>query len=157
MQFLKEKKDGKISPTWREATISISKEGKDKLDCGSFRTTLICNTDYKLYMSILSRRVERVLPQLIHTDQIGFILQRQTHDNVRCLLYVLSHVREHKLQAWMRSVWMQKKVFDSISWRFLYKVLDRFMFHKEFIKGIIITCNNPTACFKNKWVLVRHY
>lgn len=29
-------KDGKIPPTWREATISvIPKEGKDRLECGS--------------------------------------------------------------------------------------------------------------------------
>lgn len=67
----------KIPPSWRGATILvIPKEGKDRLDCGSFRPISVRNTDYKLYTSILARRVERVLPQFIHTDQTGFISQR---------------------------------------------------------------------------------
>ena len=69
---------------WREATISvIPKEGKDRLDCGSFRPISVLNVDYKLYTSILARRAEAVLPMLIHTDQTGFISQRQTHDSIR--------------------------------------------------------------------------
>lgn len=63
-------KEGKTSPTWSVATSSIiPKEGKDRLDCGSFRPISVLNTDYKLYTSILARRVEEVLPYLVHTDQ----------------------------------------------------------------------------------------
>ena len=88
-------KEGKIPPSWREATISvIPKEGKDRLDCGSYRDRPISvlNTDYKLFTSILAKRVEKVLPQFIHTDQTGFISQRQTHDNIRRSLHILSHI-----------------------------------------------------------------
>lgn len=77
-------KEGKIPPSWKEATISvIPKEGKDRLECGSFRPISVLNMDYKLYTSILAKRVERILPQIIHANQTGFILQRQTHDNIR--------------------------------------------------------------------------
>lgn len=98
--FNKALKEGQIPPTWKEATISvILKEGKDRLQCGSLRPISILNIDYKLYTSILARRIEKVLPQLIHTDQTGFVPQRQTHDNIRRSLHVISHIQERKLQA----------------------------------------------------------
>lgn len=141
-------KEGKTPPTWREATISvIPKEGKDSLDCGSYRPISVLNIDYKLYTSILAKRVEEVLPHLIHTDQTGFISQRQTHDNIRRSLHVLSHIQKHKLQALMVSL-DAEKAFDSVSWKFLYKTLERFGFHKTFTKGIGTLYNNPTARIK---------
>ena len=69
-------KDGKIPPTWREATISvIPKEGKDRLECGSYRPISVLNTDCKLYTSILAKRLEKILPQIVNTDQTGFMAE----------------------------------------------------------------------------------
>lgn len=146
--FNKALKEGKIPPTWKEATITvIPKDGKDQLECGSFRPISILNIDYKLYTSILARRVEKVLPQLIHTDQTGFVPQRQTHDNIRRSLHVLSHIQEHKLQALLISL-DAEKAFDSVSWEFLYLVLEKFGFHKNFVNAINSLYNNPTARVK---------
>lgn len=73
-------KEKKIPPSWREALISlIRKEGKDKLECGSFRPISILNVDYKLFTSILARRIDKILPKLSHIDQTGFIKQRSLH------------------------------------------------------------------------------
>ena len=141
-------KNGKTPPSWKEATISvIPKEGKDSLDCGSYRPISILNIDYKIYTSILARRVEGVLFSLIGTDQTGFIPQRTTHDNIRRSLHILSHVQEHKLPAALVSLDCEK-AFDSVSWRFLFKVLKKMGFHEEFIKGINTLYNNSVARVK---------
>ena len=59
----------------------------------------------------------------------------------------MSHIQKHKLQALLVSL-DAEKAFDSVSWKFLYKTLERFGFHKRFIKGINTLYNNPTARIK---------
>lgn len=58
-----------IPISWNEAIISpIPKEGKNKLDCASYMPISVLNADYKLYTVILTRRIEHLLPELIHDD-----------------------------------------------------------------------------------------
>lgn len=124
-----------ILPPWREAIISvISKEGKDKSECGNYRPISVLNVDYKLFTSILARRLENILPDLINLDQTGFICQRQASDNIRRTLHVLSHVSNHKVEAALMSLDLEK-AFDSLRWNFLYKVLTKFRF-TEIIKTL---------------------
>uniref|UniRef100_A0A3Q3A4Q3 Reverse transcriptase domain-containing protein n=1 Tax=Kryptolebias marmoratus TaxID=37003 RepID=A0A3Q3A4Q3_KRYMA len=137
-----------IPPSWREAVISVlPKEGKDKLECGSYRPVSLLNNDYKLFTSILSKRIEVILPDLIHTDQTGFVRQRQTQDNVRKTLHVMREVTQQKLEALILSL-DAEKAFDSVGWSFLYRVLSKFGFHTTIIDTFKSLYNKPTARIK---------
>ena len=138
-------KDAKMPPSWNEAVISvIPKEGKNKLECNSYRPISVLNVDYKLYATVLARRLDKVLPQLIHNDQTGFICQRQTHDNIRRSLHILHHIQKNSIEACLLSI-DAEKAFDSVSWSFLYKVLEGFGLDKIFIRGIRTLYNKPSA------------
>lgn len=105
------------------------------------------NIDYKLFTSILSKRLESILPELIHEDQTGFIRQRQTQDNIRKTLHIMKQATQQKLETLLISL-DAEKAFDSVRWSFLYKVLSKFGFHKTLIDTFAALYDKPTA--KNK-------
>ena len=122
--------------SWKEAVISvIPKEGKVKLDCGSYRPISVLNQDYKIFTHILAKRIENILPQIISLDQTGFIQQGQTQDSIRRTLHVIEEINKNKLQAVMFSL-DAEKAFDRVNWEFLFRLLDKFGFHQIFIKTI---------------------
>ncbi|KAJ0009052.1 hypothetical protein NQD34_016467 [Periophthalmus magnuspinnatus] len=139
---------GEIPPSWCEAIISlIPKENKDKQECGNYRPISVLNVDYKLFTSILARRLENILPEIINLDQTGFIHQRQTLDNIRKSLHIIDHVTRQKTEALIVGL-DAEKAFDSVRWLFLYKVMDRFAFHGKFTRVIQSLYSKPTAQVK---------
>lgn len=118
-------KKGEIPYSWREAISSvIPKEGKDELECSSYRPISVLNQDYRLFTAILARRIEKILPSIIQLDQTGFIKERQTQDNIRRALHVLQHIKENHTEAMIMGM-DAEKAFDSVRWDFLYSVLEK--------------------------------
>lgn len=141
-------KTGITPPSWKEAVISlIPKDGKNKLECGSYRPISVLNQDYKIFTHILAKRIENILPEIISLDQTGFIKQRQTQDNIRRTLHIIDHIAKNKTQAVLLSL-DAEKAFDRVNWKFLYKVLQKFGFHQTVIKTIQALYNNPKAMIK---------
>ena len=154
-------KKAQTPPSWKEAIISaIPKENKDKLESGSYRPISVLNIDYRLFTSIMARRLERFLPNLIHNDQTGFIRERQTQDNTQRTLQIINHIQKNKIAAMVISI-DAEKAFDSVDWSFLYRVLHRFGLHETIIKTIQALYNYPPAriqingCLSNSFTLER--
>lgn len=148
-------------PSWKEAIITaIPKEGKDKIECASYRPISVLNIDYRLFTSIMARRLEIVLPKLIHDDQTGFIQNRQTQDNIRKTLHIIDYLQKSHTEAIIISV-DAEKAFDSVNWDFLYKTLQRFKIHDTIIQVIKALYFKPTArikingCLSESFILQR--
>lgn len=141
-------REAQTPPSWKEAIITaIPKEGKDKIECGSYRPISVLNIDYRLFTAIMARRMEEFLPELIHNDQTGFIRNRQTQDNIRRTLHIINSIHNNKTEAVLISV-DAEKAFDSVNWDFLYRVLHKFGLHSIIIKTIEALYTNPTARIK---------
>ena len=141
-------KKNEIPISWNEAIISvIPKGGKDKLDCGNYRPISVLNLDYKLFTSILARRLENIVPKIIKMDQTGFVSSRQTHDNIRRSIHVISHINQNKIPAMLISV-DAFKAFDSVRWKFLFSVMEKFGFNQVFIKTVESLYSKPSARLK---------
>lgn len=111
-------KEGKIPLSWKEAIITvIPKDGKENDFCENYRPISILNCDYKIYTTIISRRLETFMTKLISEDQTGFIKGRQAQDNIRSTLHIIEEVQKEGESA---------EAFDSVCWKFLYLCLEKF-------------------------------
>lgn len=85
-------REGTLPPSWQEATlIPILKPEKDHLTCSSYRPIALINVDAKIFTAILTHRLQLIIEQYVHSDQIGFIPHRYMADNIRRVLDVIWH------------------------------------------------------------------
>lgn len=137
-------KQAKCPPSWREAIISvIPKEGKNKEYCESYRPISILNVDYKLFTSMLVRRLALFLPDLIDEDQTGFIKGRQTQDNIRRTLHIIHEVKKQNIPIALVSL-DAEKAFDRVGWNYLFAVMKRWDLTKK-----SLSVYRP--CIINQW------
>lgn len=87
------------------------------------------------------------MPLLIDEDQTGFIKDRQTQDNTRRALHTIERINKDQICAIVLSL-DAEKAFDSVGWEFLYLVMKRFGFSKDFIHCIQALYSSPTARIK---------
>ena len=83
------------------------------------------NVDRKIYAKILAVRLDKFLSKLIHTDQIGFIKQRNIHDNLLDLLSGIDYVNHKDMDAILVNVDF-RKAFDNVTWDFIDCTLEFF-------------------------------
>ena len=69
----------------------ISKKNKDKTLLENLRPISPLNVDYKILTKVIAKRLEKVLPKIINSDQTGYIKGRFIGENVRLIQDVIFH------------------------------------------------------------------
>lgn len=73
-----------------------------------------------MFTAILARRLEIILPEIIHLDQTGFIKHRQAQDSIRRTLHVMQHVIKNQIVGSGGN--RCGKVFYSVGWDFRIRI-----------------------------------
>ena len=106
------------------------------------------NVDYKILTKVITKRIEKVLPTLINSDQTGYVKGRYIGENVK-LIYDVIHYMD-KLNRKGIAIFLDfKKAFDSIEWNYLLETLQPFNFGHDIQNWIKIFYNNVTSCILN--------
>ena len=75
---------GELSLSQRGAVITLlQKRGKNEAFIKNWHPISLLNCDYKILTKIISRRIQPLLPKLIHPDQVGFVPNRFIGENIR--------------------------------------------------------------------------
>ena len=119
---------GELSITQRQGIITcIPKGDKPRQFMKNWRPISLLNTTYKLASSCIAERIKLVLPQIINSDQTGFIPGRFIGENTRLIYDILFHTELNDLPGLLLLIDFEK-AFDSVSWNFIEDVLDFFNF-----------------------------
>lgn len=136
---------GQIPPTFNEALISlIPKKDKDPTNPSNYRPISLLNLDCKILTKILALRLQQFLPSIIYPDQVGFVKNRSSSDNVRKLLHLkwLGQSKDVPIAAISLDA---EKAFDRVEWNFLLSTLSHFGFGPHFSKWVKILYTEPKA------------
>lgn len=127
---------GEIPPSWRSSMlIPILKPGKEATACSSYRPIALINVDAKIFTTILSNRLQKIISCYVKQDQTGFIPARSMSDNIRRTLNVIHHCRAHHISSFLLALDFEK-AFDSVESQYIKSLLAHMNFGGKFITSV---------------------
>ena len=127
---------GQLSISQRRGIITlIPKQESSLLDLKNWRPITLLNNDYKIASKAIAKRIEAVLPRLIHTDQTGFIKGRYIGENIRLISDLLEQTKTDKMSGRVMSMDF-RKAFDTLEWPFMHYALKLYNFGESIRRWI---------------------
>ena len=103
----------------------LEKKGKDRRFIKNWRPMSLISVDVKIASKEIARKLEQILPDLIHPNQNGFIKGRSIQDGVRTVEDILEFPKFTDRSGILLTIDFEKP-FDSLNRSFLFKVLEKF-------------------------------
>lgn len=104
----------------------------------------LLNQNIKFYAKLIANRLQPILPQIIHTDQTGFVRSRETRDNTSKTLSLISLAQKQNIPVCLLSI-DAEKAFDHLNWRFLLHSLCQINLGNNLINKIMASYTIPSA------------
>ncbi len=148
---------GALPQTLTEASIILLlKPDKDSFDCSSYHLNSLLNVDYKILAKTLALQLESVMPNIISPDQTGFMKNRHSFSNIRCLLDIICSPASIETPEVVVSL-DAKKAFDRVEWDYLFEILKRFCISSKFISWILLLYSSSKAPISNKGMKSQYF
>ena len=117
---------GELANSQKQGIIRlIEKKNKDKRYVTNWRPISLLNVDVKIASKAITLRLEKVLSDLISDEQCAYLKERNIFDAVRTIGDIMDYTKLHNLPGLMVTTDFEK-AFDSLSWNFLFKSLEKF-------------------------------
>ena len=103
----------------------IYKEKGDRLELNNWRPITLLNVDYKLMTSMVTLRLERVLPSLIHKDQGCAVKGRNIEDQLICIQDIREYMKNRHSSSMLCALDLEA-AFDRADHTYLNKLFRHF-------------------------------
>ena len=84
---------------------------------------------------VLSQRLKKVMPEIIHIDQTCGVVGRSISDNIHLLRNVIDYTEQKDIGCALINL-DQQKAFDRVSHFWLFSVLEAIGFGPEFLRWV---------------------
>lgn len=118
---------GEIPEYMSEATIQLLFKKGDKQDIKNWRPITLLNVEYKIFTKIITERMKKCLPKILHPDQKGFVPTRRLEDAVIKASSLIDYCKIKNTPKYMILL-DQEKAFDRVSREYLHAVIEKFNF-----------------------------
>ena len=140
---------GELSNSQKQAIITlIKKEGKNKRVIKNWRPISLININAKIISQVLAKRLEKVLPKIIHPSQNAFVKGRSIFDTIRTIDDIVDYTKQNSWSGFMIAIDFEKG-FDTLDFRFLIRTLHKFNFGPSFIQWMRVLYKNASSCLMN--------
>ena len=129
----------------------LYKKGEREL-LTNYRPISLTNYDYKILTTVLAKRLQIIIPNLISKDQTGYIKDRFIGINARIVCDIIDHCEKNRKPGAILCLDFEK-AFDSLNWDFMFSALEKFGFGCNFTKWIRILYEQNSFCIKNNGYL----
>ena len=146
-----------MSSSQKQALITlIEKKGKDGNYLENWRPISLINVDAKIASKVIAARIIKVLPEIIHTNQTGYVKDRFVGEAARSVINVMEYTKQQNIPGILLFIDFEK-AFDSIDWNFMLKCLDAFGFGPTLIRWVETFYNDITSCVLNNGICTPYF
>lgn len=141
-----------MAPSQKQALITLTeKKEKDRNYLKNWRPISLINVDAKIASKVIAARIIKVLPEIIHTNQTGYVKDRFIGEAARSVIDVMEYTKQQNIPGVLLFIDFEK-AFDSIDWTFMLKCLDAFGFEPTLIRWVETFYNGITSCVLNNGI-----
>lgn len=127
--------DGWLCPLYKKA---------DRTEMANYRPITLLNTDYKIMTKAMAVMLAERAPQLIHSDQAGFVKGRSIIDQIKLAKSIIYHADATEHDG-MIVLLDQEKAYDKILHDYLWRVMERHDLAPSFIETTRQLYTNATT------------
>ena len=99
-----------ISCSQRKGIITLISKGGDKKELKNWRPISLLCVDYKIIAKLLANRMKEVLSEIIKSDQVGYMKDRNIGEAIRLIDDMMFHCLTNDINSFLIAVDFEKSV-----------------------------------------------
>jgi len=105
----------KMQLAWNATFLALIPKVEKANEPHHFRPIALCNVTYKILATIMVKRLQPILPELIIKEQIGFVKGRQIVDGIIVTQEAMNSLKKSRNKGMMIKLDLAK-AYEKLSW-----------------------------------------